>query len=164
MFFRKKYNMDMNTANQTLQNVFAACSQAPNTVPFDKLMLKGLAQTALVTACKWIAAGFLLLILVAPLAFRNSDFSVSSKSFRESISITDHQLYEHEFKMVLNGSDVDYDNIYAKKPDGTFVFPSSVNISNDTMIVTIPYDGISLNIYIPDKNGKTLQAILSERK
>lgn len=163
MFFKKKYNMDMNTANQTLQNVFAACNQQPNTIPFDKLMLKGLAQTALVSACKWIAAAFLVLVLVSPLAFQSSDFSVSSKGFRESIAITDHQLYADEFKMVLNGSDIDYNNIYAKKPDGTFVFPSSINVANDTLIVTIPYEGVSLNIYIPDKNGKVLQAILSER-
>lgn len=161
MFFKKKYSMDMDTANQTLQNVFAACNQQPNTIPFDKLVLKGLAQTTLVKGCKWSAAGFLLLVLLAPLAFRNTDFTVSSRGFGQQIAIEDHQLYENYFIMRLSGENVDYDNIYAKKTDGTVVFPSSVDPAERSVV--IPYDGSSLNIYIPDSSGNVLQAILSER-
>lgn len=161
MFFKKKYSMDMNTANQTLQNVFAACNQQPNTIPFDKLVLKGLAQTTLVKFCKWSAAVFLLLVLLAPLTFRNPDFIVSSKGFGQQIAIEDHQLYEDHFIMRLSGENVDYDNIYAKKPDGTVVFPSSADPSERSVV--IPYDGSSLNIYIPDNSGNVLQALLSER-
>ena len=34
---------------------------------------------------------------------------------------------------------------------------------NDKTEVTIPYDGTSLNIYIPDLEGNVMQAILAER-
>ncbi|MFT3984939.1 MAG: hypothetical protein QM697_13610 [Lachnospiraceae bacterium] len=161
MFFKKKYSMDRNTANQTLQNVFAACNQPPNTIPFDKLVLKGLAQTALVKVCKWSAFCFLLLVLLAPLAFQNSEFTVSSKGFGQRIAIENHRLYADHFIMQLSGGSIDYENIYAKKPDGTVVFP--VSADPDSGSVVIPYDGNSLNIYIPDNSGNVLQALLSER-
>lgn len=35
----------MALADETLQNVFEACSRTPNTVPFDKLVLKQKAAT-----------------------------------------------------------------------------------------------------------------------
>lgn len=156
--------MDINTANQTLQNVFAACNKKPNTIPFDKLVLRGLAQTTLVSICKWSAAVFLLLVLLSPLAFRNPDFSVSSKGFGQRIAIVDHHLYTSSFEMELSGGNIDYTNIYAKKPDGTVVFPSSVSLNGKTMTVRIPYDGTSLNIYIPDTDGNIIQAVLSKKQ
>ena len=47
MLFRKKKNYEMNidTANAILQNVFAAEAKAPNTIPFDKLVLREKANT-----------------------------------------------------------------------------------------------------------------------
>ena len=47
MFFEKKnkYEMNIDTANEILQNVFAAESKTPNTVPFDKLVLRQKANT-----------------------------------------------------------------------------------------------------------------------
>ena len=41
MFRKKKtYQMDIKSADTTLQNIFAACNETPNTVPFDKLLLR----------------------------------------------------------------------------------------------------------------------------
>ena len=34
---KKRYEMDIKTADKMLQNVFAACDTQPNKVPFDKL-------------------------------------------------------------------------------------------------------------------------------
>ena len=36
----KRYQMDIKTADQMLQNVFAACDTTPNKVPFDKIVLR----------------------------------------------------------------------------------------------------------------------------
>ena len=43
--FKKTYQMNIDKANDTLQNVFAACNKAPNTIPFDKLVLQQAAHT-----------------------------------------------------------------------------------------------------------------------
>lgn len=162
MFFKKKYSVDMDTANQTLQNVFAACHQEPNTIPFDKLFLKGIAHTAFTKTGKCVGTAFLILTLFAPLAFRNPDFLVMSKGPTQQMAIEDHQLFTNEFVMTLNGSDIDYTHIYAKKADGSIVLPLYVNPATHT--VSLPYDGETLNIYILDLNGNVLQAILSESK
>ena len=42
MFFHKKnrYELDMTTANNALQNILSTCNQPVNTIPFDKLVLR----------------------------------------------------------------------------------------------------------------------------
>ena len=37
--------MDIKQAGETLQNIFAACEQEPNKVPFDKIVLRQKANT-----------------------------------------------------------------------------------------------------------------------
>ena len=157
-----KYSMDMQTANDILQNVFLAGEQAPNTIPFDKLVLRGKARTTLISVALWISTVMLVLILLSPLAFRSS-FKVEDHGVGNSVRITSHQLYTDVFVLLIAGDHVDYDAIYALKNDGTPVYPTHIRFVNDEIEVTLPYDGSALNIYIPDDNGNTLQAVLSER-
>ena len=160
---RHKYTMDMTTANSILQNVFIAGEQSPNTTPFDKIVLRSRAKTTLVTACMWVGIVMLLLVLLSPLAFHSQELKVTSFEADKNIQIASHQLYSSEFVMMISGEMLDYKNIYAVKDDGTMVFPSRIRFVNDQTEVTIPYDGTSLNIYIPDLDGNVMQAILSER-
>ncbi len=160
---RHKYTMDMTTANNILQNVFIAGEQAPNTTPFDKIVLRSKAQTTMVTACMWIGIVMLLLTLLSPLAFSSRDFKVEQPRSTRSLQIVSHKLYTSEFVMMIEGDKLDYQNIYALKNDGEVVFPSKIQFVNGDTEVTIPYDGEQLNLYIPDLDGNILQAILSER-
>ncbi len=160
---RRKYTMDMATANNILQNVFIAGEQKPNTIPFDKIVLRSRAKTTLVTACMWVGIVMLLFTLLSPLAFNTGELKVANPATVKSIEIASHQLYTTEFVMMLSGEKLDYQNIYAVKDDGTMVFPSRVRFVEENTEVTIPYDGSALNIYIPDLDGNILQAILSER-
>ncbi|MCR5268470.1 MAG: hypothetical protein K6E16_08135 [Lachnospiraceae bacterium] len=160
---RHKYTMDMTTANNILQNVFIAGEQAPNTTPFDKIVLRSKAQTTMVTACMWIGIVMLLLTLLSPLAFSSRDFKVEQPRSTRSLQIVSHKLYTSEFVMLIEGDKLDYRNIYALKNDGEVVFPSKIQFVNGDTEVTIPYDGEQLNLYIPDLDGNILQAILSER-
>ncbi|MBQ7581711.1 MAG: hypothetical protein IJU25_02710 [Lachnospiraceae bacterium] len=160
---RHKYTMDMTTANNILQNVFIAGEQAPNTTPFDKIVLRSKAQTTMVTACMWIGIVMLLLTLLSPLAFSSRDFKVEQPRSTRSLQIVSHKLYTSEFVMMIEGDKLDYQNIYALKNDGEVVFPSKIQFVNGDTEVTIPYDGEQSNLYIPDLDGNILQAILSER-
>ena len=160
---RHKYTMDLTTANNILQNVFIAGEQKPNTIPFDKIVLRSKAQTTMVTSCMWIGIVMLLLTLLSPLAFHSQELKVTDFSANEHVQIASHQLYTSEFVMMVTGDKVDYQNIYATKNDGTVVFPSRIRFVNDAIEVTIPYDGNALNLFIPDFDGNILQAILSER-
>ncbi|MBQ1526115.1 MAG: hypothetical protein IJR19_03920 [Lachnospiraceae bacterium] len=159
MIGRKKYSMDLKSANDILQNVLKENNKEPNTVPFDRLVFSNTVNVAFAKTGRIASLCLLVLIALSPLAFKDNGFSVRNSGLIEKIIVSDHQLYSDHFVMYLKGSNIDYDNIYARKPDGTFVFPTSVD--EETGEVTFPYEGLSLNIYIPDLNGKVLQAILS---
>lgn len=160
---RMKYNMDTKTANNILQNVFAAEQQAPNTIPFDSILLKSKARTTLVTSCMWVGIVMLCLVILSPLAFQGQELKVTDYSQAKGLQIVDHQLFTEEFVMIISGKMLDYQKIYAMKNDGTVVFPSKIRFINENTEVTIPYDGDELNLYIPDYDGNVIQAILAER-
>ncbi len=70
MFYKKKtYQMDMDTANTALQNIFAACEKTPNTIPFDKLVLRQSAYTKPFDNLLIILTIALTLTILAPLPF-----------------------------------------------------------------------------------------------
>lgn len=66
-------------------------------------------------------------------------------------------------KIILYLSDtesgVDYDNIYAFSPSGDKIYPESLNETDN--YVTFDCEEPSLNIFIPDKTGNTLQLLLT---
>jgi hypothetical protein len=63
IFNRRKYTLDVAAAGATLQNVFETCNQAPNTIPFDKLVLKQDADTGKYDI--WLVFTFIIFILTA---------------------------------------------------------------------------------------------------
>lgn len=56
-------------------------------------------------------------------------------------------------------SGVDYSKIYAKDDSGSTVLPYSV--SDESGLVVFKYPSSSINIFVPDKAGNTLQLLLS---
>ncbi len=156
----KKYNMPKQAAGDVLMNVLEACNVETPNINFDLLLLKGLAQTDLVDFCKWIAIGFLFLVLVSPVALMNTQLKVDKPGIApDRIVIENHLLYEDHFTLTLIGEDIDYEGIHAKTTGGAVVFPSELNRA--TGEVTFPYNHEGLTIYISDKHGYTLNATLS---
>ncbi len=156
----RKYIMSRKAANDTLKNVLAACNIESDNINFDILVFKGMAQTNFVDACKWIAIGFLFLVLIAPAALVNNELKVDpGRIISEHIIIEDHRLYKDHFMLKLVGNDIDYDAIYAKTADGSAVFPS--RIDEEDGIVTFDYENEGMTIYIRDKQGHTISASLS---
>ena len=136
---RKKYSIPRQAAGDTLKNVFAACNIETENINFDLLILKSIAQTTLVDACKWITIGFLFFTLVSPVALINNDMKIESRGIAsERIIIRDHQLYKDHFILKLAGNDIDYDAIYAQNKEGTVFFPLSVD--REEGIVKFPYN------------------------
>jgi hypothetical protein len=157
---RKRYSLSRQAAGDTLKNVLAACNIDSENINFDLLILKSIAQTTLVDTCKWIAVGFLFVILVSPVLLINNDIRIESKGVAsDRIIIRDHQLYKDHFILELAGNDIDYDAIYARTESGDVIFP--IFVDKETGIVEFPYSNMSLSICIPDKHGHVLNATLS---
>ncbi len=155
--------MNKKKANDTLQNVFDACNMSYNTVPFDKLMLRSMAETKLVTVFKYISIAFLIIAILSPLTFkRDQSFSISQTAPGQPIVVVDHQLYEEHFLMILYGNNIDWGQIHAIDENGAIIYPSSVVPENGTVI--IPYKCDAFNIYIPNTDGYVLQGVVTKPK
>ena len=162
MFRRNKiYSINKKAANEALQNVFAACEQTPNTQSLDALLFKNIANTTLVKLGKWLSIALMLLILMCPLVFYMAGKDQQEKSHETDITVTSHYLdQENEcFVMTLEGSDIDYDGIYAKKDDGSVIYPVETD-RNGT--VKFHFESGTINIFIPDTEGGVVQAVLSK--
>lgn len=155
----KTYSIDKKSANETLKNVFAACDQTPNTLSFDYILFKNIANTKMVKVAKWCSLLLLLLIIISPLAFRNSEGNHTAK--RSSVSVESHYIDDEKqcFVMKLSGEGVDYFGIYAKDEKGEIYVPLQVDEDNRT--VFIPFTDGTINIYIPNEDGSVVQAVLS---
>lgn len=155
-----KYNLDNSTANELLNNVLDSCNIPPSPKSLDEVMFKRNLEKKPLAFAKYLAVLFLILVVISPLFFkRDPNFSVVTTS--KHVAVSSHALYEDCFVMTLTGS-ADYDSIYARKNDGAYIFPDSID--NTSGLVIFPYNGDALNIYIPTKNGETIQAVLNETK
>lgn len=63
---QKKYEINIDRANDILQNVFAAESKTPNTIPFDKLVLRAKPDTRRYDIPLCLAVLLLILTLISP--------------------------------------------------------------------------------------------------
>ena len=162
MFRRNKiYSIDKKAANEALQNVFAACEQTPNTQSLDALLFKNIANTTLVKAGKWMSIALLVLILLCPMVFYMAGKNQTVREHQTDIKVTSHYLDEESgyFVMTVEGTDIDYDGIYARKENGSKIYPAETD--NDGT-VKFRFESGTLNIFIPDTEGGVVQAVLSK--
>lgn len=156
----RKYDMDLETANQTLQNVFAACNQKPNTIPFEKIILRKKAKTAFVIGCKYVSLLFLILVLLSPLCFYSNDFQVYDDSGISKPIIVEAHYFENDcFTIKFKGDNIDYDNISIMDEGGTIDIPDEIIPSEN--IIRLYHPTGTTNIWIPDHDGHNLTVVLS---
>lgn len=157
---KPNYTLDKATADNMLNNILDNCNISPSSEVASTEIKRRSRQRSNIRVCKILAALFLVITVLAPLAFkRDPKFTIITSS--KTVAVSSHNLYDDCFIMTLSG-DADFDNIHAKKNDGAIIFPSIVE--KDTGIVIIPYNGEALNIYIPTKTGECIQALLNETK
>ena len=162
MFRRNKiYSIDKKAANEALQNVFAACEQTPNTQSLDALLFKNIANTTLVKFGKWMSIALLVLILLCPIVFYMAGKEEKVPAHKSDITVTSHFLDEENGYFVMNveGTGIYYDGIYAKKEDGSVIYPAETDESGT---VKFRFRSGTLNIFIPDTEGGVVQAVLSK--
>lgn len=160
---KNTYNMDMETANQTLQNIFAACDTPPNTIPFDKIVLRQKARTRIFFFAKWICFLCVLLTMISPMAFQNmpSSFTNSVVGHNE-IHVEKHFIKDSYFYLYVSGNDLELKYSYAVAKDGIVYLPISYN--NEMGELVFPYTGDSLNIFVSYSKNEFLQIVLTPDK
>lgn len=157
LFHRKKekfeYNIDVNSANEMLQNVFEAVGQTPNTIPFDKLLLRQKAKTGSLIAARSACTAALILTLFMPLAFVYGAFDTKNPIIINNYK--ENELLWIELEDDITG--IDYSHIYATTEDGAELLPFSIDRNKG--LISFETNEKSLNIFISDYAGNTTHAI-----
>ena len=164
MFFRmkkpKKYGVDIKTADQILQNVFAEAKVEPNNISFENIIKRSRLNVIsdniyiLVTAILFVA------VLLCPLFMpKGSVFmSVDHRSQRE-LAIVSHSVVDGNFTIRLEGPMVDSAATYVVDPEGNELSVISYDSATNTLV--LPFGSGDYNIYIYDVNGRLLHLLLS---
>ena len=159
----KRYQMDIKTADQMLQNVFAACDTTPNKVPFDKIVLRNKTNVRSERLLIGITAFLFILTLVTPLLLPKGNAFVSVDStMGRPLTVVSHEMQDEAFLITFEGNKIDITSSYMEANDGSVVYVSSYDEFTNT--VTFPYDKKEYNIYVYDVTGKCIHLLLTPRK
>ena len=147
-------------ANETLQNVFAACDKEPNMVPFDILLFKKEASTKFYNICMAIALFAFLIIFMMPLAFPHDSMHITHVDYSTDtdISVIDHTVSADTLRLVLDDS-IDYSNTFMEDANGKVFKPQSYDPASHTIIFSYHQDEV--NIFIFDDSGKQLHLLIT---
>ena len=158
MFHKKKtYHMDMKSADTTLQNVFAACDQTPNSIPFDKLVLRQKARTKTFDILLIIISLVVILTILAPLPF----LCFKESTVSSYLELNEHYVVGNKLYLVLDTNDqtIKYEEAYLLSPSGDLYEIISYDSQNHTLC--FPYIAQECNIYIPYGQDSILHLLLT---
>lgn len=165
MLFEKdsKYEMDMDTANAALQNILAACDKAPNTIPFDKILLRQEANIKPYNRLIIITAVFMLLTFLSPLMIVPLATQFDRAFAPEPVRLVDDYIEENILYLQFTGDNICYQNAYIEFSEGNRVPP--VIVDEKKQLIGFPFDGTEeINIYIPLEEGTNIHYLLTPTK
>ncbi len=152
-----EYTIDTEVADQMLQNVFKSVGQKPNTIPFDKLLLRQKAKTGNLRIARAVAVAALIFTFIMPFVFR--------KSYMDHTKPQIIQDYKEEGMLWIQLNDidsgVDFSTIYAKTEDGTILLPAKIDAKAQKVAFEIKEK--TLNIYISDYSGNVTHAVYTAK-
>ena len=151
---KMNYEEELNEqkADELLQNVFRAAGREPNTTPIGELTNKRENKLKSLKNARILAMCLLVLVLISPVAFRNSLLNELGRP-----EVTDDVLAAGNLTLFLRdtGSGIDYEGIVAKTKEGRTILPSACSQKTATVTFRVPEDGSDLSIFIPSKTGGT---------
>ena len=160
---KKTYSMDIDTAGKMLENVFAKAKTTPNTVPFDKIVLRSKQNLFSDNLFIVLSAVVFVITLIMPLFFppAKAFMSVDAGSGRP-LTVKEHCMTETTFSITFDGLPVDVENSYMLDHDDREVSASSYDSATNTIV--FPFDRKEYDIFVYDTSGKCIHLLLSPKK
>ncbi len=161
MFFHKKnrYELDMTTANNALQNILSSCNQPVNTIPFDKLVLRKKVNAA--SYNRLIAATALLFVLtfLSPLAIVPLSELSETLFVPAPAELTLDYVENNILSLQFSGDNILYREAFMETLSGEIIEPLSVDVSQG--VISFPFLSEEANIYVPVKGGETIHLLFT---
>ncbi len=159
MFGKKKnsfnYELDAVNANAVLQNVFTANHQQPNTIPFDKLVLRQPVDEHKFTRSIRLVAALLILTLLLPMAVIPATRALAPKA----IVLVSDEVQGEILRLGFTGDGLQYENAYIYT--STHGVEYAVAYNPDTKTIDFPYhNGETMNIYVRSREGSLVHFLL----
>ncbi|MBQ7776051.1 MAG: hypothetical protein IJ379_09020 [Lachnospiraceae bacterium] len=158
MFHKKKtYYMDIKSADTALQKIFAACDRTPNSVPFDKLVLRQQARTKAYDVLLWVIALIITVTILSPLAFVGFQTPADSRS----IALINHYVKNDKLYVIMDTGNhtIRYDEAYITSYSGSIY--EVVSYDSKTRSLCFPYISQGCKLYIPYDNDSLLELALT---
>lgn len=157
---KKKYEMNIDAADSILQQVFAASDRLPNSVPFDKLVLREKLNTRFYDRAMAAFALTLLLTFLSPLVIVPLAELLDTKAGSEAVRLVDDYIAEGCLYLQLEGDAVLYEDAYLETTDGKR-YPV-ISYDAGSGILCFPYiETTEANIYIPIEGASDFHLLLS---
>lgn len=155
----KKYKIDPNTAGTALEHIFAACGQAPNTIPFDKLALRRKVDLQIYDRLLFITGLMLLITFLSPLAIVPAAGLMEHFSASKAAVTADYVKNDLLF-LELTGDGILYQSAYLETKDGQKLPAVSYDAQNK--LICFPYlENTEAEVYIPIEGKKALHLLLT---
>ena len=148
MFFHKKnrYELDMNTANNALQNILSTCNQPVNTIPFDKLVLRKKINAA--------SYNRLTPLIIVPLSEFNEKVFAPAPA-----ELTLDYVENNVLSLKFTGDNILYDEAFMETLSGEIIEPLSVDSAKG--VISFPFLTEEANIYVPVSGGETIHLLFT---
>ena len=161
MFFHKKnrYELDMTTANNALQNILSTCNQPVNTIPFDKLVLRQKVNAASYNRLIIATALIFVLTFLSPLAIIPLS-ELNERLFSPTPAVLTLDYVENNIlSLKFTGENILYEEAFMETLSGEIIAPLSVDSSKG--VINFPFLSEEANIYVPVKNGEPLHLLFT---
>lgn len=162
MFYNKvpKYQMNMDVANTALQNILNTCNQSPNTIPFDKLILRQKLNTRIYDRILLIISILLFLTFASPLIVVPVSTLAENIFVAKPVEILGNYVEDDTIYFELTGDNILYHDAYMITESGEQY--SALSYDQKEQIICFPYfTNQEINFFIPVKNDTTIHLLLS---
>ncbi len=162
MFFKKRntYEMNVDTANAILQNVFAAEDKTPNMLSFDKIVLRQKANTRFYDKILRVLLLVLTLSFLSPLVIVPVANLFYHPAEQSQAVLLDNYVKDNCLYIQLGNTGILFEEAYMETLDGTR-YPV-ISYEDKTCTLCFPYpENTESNIYIPVEDGTVLHLLLT---
>ncbi len=152
---QKNYELDAVNANAVLQNVFAASHRQPNTIPFDKLVLRAPVNEKKFNIAIYHAIALLIVTLLLPVAVIPFTRAIAPKQ----IVLVSDEVQDNILRLGFEGDGIEYRDAYIYTIAHGVEYALAYN--PDTKTIDFPYHpSETINIYVRSLDGNLVHFLL----
>lgn len=155
----KKYTLTIDTADKTLQNIFAACEQTPNNIPLQRLASQKSAIVKPLNIMIGVCHFVLFIVLLLPFVMHQPKYHFTTYNKYDSFYIKEHYAEQENVFIRVNTTELNLSKCYMVDSKGAQYPVKDFNTTTNTLILPF-YDDFG-DIYLSDESGHTLHVLLT---